>query len=416
LNRRDSDDFNEDKTGGVIAWVIIFVLLFVATPLGLLFLFLKLRGSLGGARKGNSNANRPPERYQNAVSVKYTEIDSQTSNTQSSNNHTSAPQAFGPQPEAFKVKKGKIRNPLKKKTGRFISVVLLIMSSAMMFLGLILGLANVLQHIFDQMPLVWFTIVMSSFFLISGIVIFFSRNVISRRYSRFKNYFAFIGERGVVPLAETAQVAGVSIKATKRDLQMMINNGHLPDGAYIDSELECLVLCPIEAQKLRVDLKAMSDTNVASPSPHFDEARQDSYTAALNEFREVNFLIADAEISSKVSHLVEVTSKIFKIIDESPEKANQLKRFMGYYLPTTIKLVRSYATLEKQGIKGQNIADAKENICNILDSLKAGFEQQLDMLFTADALDIAADINVLENLMQQDGLMSSGSGFQVMRK
>jgi len=87
---------------------------------------------------------------------------------------------------------------------------------------------------------------------------------------------------------------------------------------------------------------------------------------------------------------------------------------MNYYLPTTLKLLRSYATLEKQGINGENITSAKENIGRILDTLATGYAQQLDQLFESDVIDIAADINVLENLMQQDGLTGEKPGMRVM--
>ena len=136
-------------------------------------------------------------------------------------------------------------------------------------------------------------------------------------------------------------------------------------------------------------------------------------TAFLAELREVSTFIKDETISDKVKRLDELTSKIFQIIEESPEKQPQLRRFTSYYLPTTLKLVRSYVTLEKQGVKGQNITNTKKSIGDILDTLSTGFEQQLDQLFKSDAIDIASDINVLENLMQQDGLTGDKSGFQV---
>ena len=48
----------------------------------------------------------------------------------------------------------------------------------------------------------------------------------------------------------------------------------------------------------------------------------------------------------------------------------------------------------------------------ILNTLITGFEQQLDHLFMSDKLDISSDIDVLENLMQQDGLTPESQIFK----
>jgi 5-bromo-4-chloroindolyl phosphate hydrolysis protein len=85
---------------------------------------------------------------------------------------------------------------------------------------------------------------------------------------------------------------------------------------------------------------------------------------------------------------------------------------MNYYLPTTLKLLHAYETLEKQGIKGENIMSAKQDIERVLDTLASGYEQQLDNLFKADAIDISADIDVLESMMEQDGLTNDGNMFK----
>ena len=77
---------------------------------------------------------------------------------------------------------------------------------------------------------------------------------------------------------------------------------------------------------------------------------------------------------------------------------------MEYYLPTTLKLLRQYARLERQPSSGENIASSRARIESILDKLVAGFEKQLDMLFKSDAIDITSDIKVLEKMMEMDGL------------
>jgi len=363
-NRGNYSD--NDKTGEVISWVIIFILLVTIWPLGLILLFKKLRGYAKPAQKTSVQTQNP------------------------------------------KVLKNKKRHPLQKKTGKFISTVLLLISIVMMAFGIV-GASTAIGQILGAQSIDWYNIGMSSFYLFGGLGMFLSRNVVSHRLSRYKNYYAFINERGIVPLSDLAQVGGASIKTVKRDLQTMINNGYLSQGAYIDNELECLVLSAEDAQRLRMEIRDSQDDLLQS-----EDVQPNQYIAILAELREVNSSIADEAISKKVVYLEELTAKIFRIVEETPEKQSELRRFMNYYLPTTLKLVRSYAMLEKQGVKGENIVNAKQSICNILDTLSTGYEQQLDKLFISDAIDIAADINVLENLMQQDGLTDDKPELQVM--
>ena len=63
--------------------------------------------------------------------------------------------------------------------------------------------------------------------------------------------------------------------------------------------------------------------------------------------------------------------------------------------------------MEAQGVDGENISATKDRIEGMMDKVVEGFEKQLDQLFQADAMDIAADVEVLERMLDKDGL---GSG------
>ena len=82
----------------------------------------------------------------------------------------------------------------------------------------------------------------------------------------------------------------------------------------------------------------------------------------------------------------------------------QIRSFMNYYLPTTLKLLSSYSKIEQVGVAGENMKKSKENIERILDMLVVGFEQQVDKLFGNESMDISSEIAVLETMMKQDGL------------
>ena len=80
---------------------------------------------------------------------------------------------------------------------------------------------------------------------------------------------------------------------------------------------------------------------------------------------------------------------------------------MQYYLPTVLKLLDSYDTMEEQHIEGENLNASMRRIERVLDTMIPAFDKQLDTLFQDKALDISADITVLETLLAQEGLTPS---------
>ena len=107
------------------------------------------------------------------------------------------------------------------------------------------------------------------------------------------------------------------------------------------------------------------------------------------------------------------TGGIFKLITEHPEKARDARRFISYYLPTTMKLLESYSLLEKQRYQGENITASRRQIEGLLDTMIQAIERQQDKMFRDDALDVETDIKVLETLLAADGLTGPEHGLHV---
>ena len=114
--------------------------------------------------------------------------------------------------------------------------------------------------------------------------------------------------------------------------------------------------------------------------------------------------IPDEEMTDKISRLEAVSAKIFEQARTDPDKLPQMRKFMDYYLPTSLKLLNTYAELDKQGIEGENISESKHRIEQTMDTLVKAFETQLDKLFASDALDVSTDIDVMQNMLRADGL------------
>ena len=125
---------------------------------------------------------------------------------------------------------------------------------------------------------------------------------------------------------------------------------------------------------------------------------------ALSEMRRLNDAIEDEKISAQIDHLEEVTRKIIDQVVAEPKKLPQIRKFMSYYLPTTLKILNAYDRMDAVGISGQNIDATKDKVEGMLDTIVIAFDKQLDSLFGAEALDISTDITVLENLLAREGL------------
>ena len=267
-----------------------------------------------------------------------------------------------------------------------------------------------------------------------------------KREQRFRKYLSVIGGRSPVALAEMAARCNESIDTVEKELQAMIDQGYFGLTTYIDHNRGCIVLDGMDdlswsaPKKHRVDIHIHTD-NIkrgkaviyadpepeSAPEPEAQRPAPEQKTAAqtgaanaktakgeddqfgryLSEIRSLNDRIADAEISAKIDRIEGITSHIFEIVRKRPEKLGEIRKFMNYYLPTTLKLLDSYALLEEQGIEGDNITASKQQISQIMDTLIKGFEKQLDQLLSTQAIDINSDIEVLENMMAADGLKES---------
>ena len=133
---------------------------------------------------------------------------------------------------------------------------------------------------------------------------------------------------------------------------------------------------------------------------------------ALSEMRRLNDTIEDEVISARIDHLEDVTAKIINTVVAKPSKLPQLRRFLNYYLPTTLKLLNAYDRMAAAGVSGANIDGTKAKIEDIMGTICTAFDRQLDALYGEEALDISTDIAVLENLLAQEGLGDNvmGSG------
>ena len=86
---------------------------------------------------------------------------------------------------------------------------------------------------------------------------------------------------------------------------------------------------------------------------------------AISEMKRLDDAIEDEKISQDIRRLEMVCQKIFDQVKADPGKLPQIRRFMDYYLPTTLKLLNAYDRMDGAGVEGENISGTKERVENI---------------------------------------------------
>lgn len=138
-------------------------------------------------------------------------------------------------------------------------------------------------------------------------------------------------------------------------------------------------------------------------SPELDELIRQR-DLALSEMHRLNDSIEDPKISAQIDHMEAVTAKIIAHVVEHPRKLPQIRKFLNYYLPTTLKLLNAYDRMDAAGISGANIDGTMGKIETMMDTVATAFDRQLDALLGDEALDISTDITVMENMLAREGL------------
>ena len=382
-----SDPYQSNRSSGagqgrndrdLLSWVPILIFLFCFPPVGVLLLILRLTGVTGRRR---APVTRHP-------------YDLQREAAQAG----AAPAAAAEPAPAARRRKPSARaragqNLEARNNGRLLTVAGAIIA-AVFGLGAMTsfldalswgGLLYSLEDIFIPLAFCGGGLCMAWYGLRKG-----------RRLKRYRQYLSLIGRRKSISVTTLAEATGFAPRKIREDLQDMLDDGIFPLG-YLDLGSDRLFLTDDGIQDRPKEEPA------EEPPREVERAE-----AVLTEIRALNDAITDPEMSRKIDRIGEITGNIFAYLREKPDKEGKLRSFLSYYLPTTLKILGSYAQLEAQGVEGENISAAKERIEGMMDKVVEGFEQQLDRLFQDDAMDITSDVAVLERMLEKDGLGSSG--------
>ena len=123
----------------------------------------------------------------------------------------------------------------------------------------------------------------------------------------------------------------------------------------------------------------------------------------LKTIRNENIQIPDETLSAQMDTLSEKCEQIFTTVSENPSKAPQVRKFMNYYLPTTLKMLANYRTMQNRGVSFSEMAQARDTAVRGMNMVLTACQKQIDNLHRDTMLDISTDIDVMEQMLKRDG-------------
>lgn len=238
-----------------------------------------------------------------------------------------------------------------------------------------------------------------------------------KRLDRMKRYIALCAGKMYVNISDLAQSIGKSSKFVLKDVKKMLELGFFPEG-HLDSKETCLMLDDAtyrdylqvekersiyeqEAKAAEQQKKAQMQNTHANPELQAMISEGKNY---IHKLHELNDLIPGEVISQKMYRMEHLLKEIFKRLEEDPTQMPQMHKLMNYYLPTTIKLLQSYADFDSISSPGTEIIKAKAEIEKTVDTINEAFTELLNKLFQSAVFDATADAQVLQTMLAKEGL------------
>ncbi len=153
--------------------------------------------------------------------------------------------------------------------------------------------------------------------------------------------------------------------------------------------------CPTRVQRVEQPYATGSENT---------DAMLNGIAANLDALHKLNEAIPDPQLSRAMDRMEKAGRSIAAVVEKTPDKARSVDRFARYYLPEVVKLMGTYAALEQNGVRGENAAQIEAELRRNAETTATAFENQLDALYSAEAMDISTDIEVLDSILKSQNL------------
>ena len=146
-------------------------------------------------------------------------------------------------------------------------------------------------------------------------------------------------------------------------------------------------------------------TAVGGASDKLDDSQNEIIANArkeLMDLRRVVLRIRQVPIRTAANGVCGQLDKILQTLREKPEKINDSRQCLNYYIPTLRDVLSHFEDLDK---KGQMTETITEKTKSFLADVDTALQKQYSNLFESDKLDMEVDMEAMKIAIKRDGLL-----------
>ena len=167
----------------------------------------------------------------------------------------------------------------------------------------------------------------------------------------------------------------------------------------------------IEDAWQRTEASASRARRDAQPSEETTDAETDEASeiiregrAAMRRIRHANDLIPDPALSAQIDSIENSCGQILSVLEQRPQLHSQLRTFLRYYLPTTLRLLEARAKLENDA-GSPKVREVRARISQAVGEIDKAFRKQAEALDEYRFIDLESEMDVMRDMLKSDGLI-----------
>lgn len=227
------------------------------------------------------------------------------------------------------------------------------------------------------------------------------------RALRYKKYLRELGNNTVVTIDDLCSCAAVEPETVIKDLTYFIKKDYFKEARLVENNSIFI----LDKKTYEVYKNNYKDVYLGNKNEeNLEEGKVDSALEIGKSYiTEIAAYLPrlPENIQTDVTRLLSIVREIFKQIKKDPERIEELSKFMDYYLPTTVSLLKRYNEFSESEVVTESQKNSMAEIEKTISTIDEAFLKLLNEIYGNVAMDINSDITVLTTMLKQEGLLDN---------